>query len=380
MYFSVVFPLADFRSLHRDNAGRLDRPAWGQTDPMADFARGFGKIHTRTQSGAGYAGENYYADCDNAVRYPSQYFLKPIPGQQRSILAYPIYRRFYFDGQMAGRFELGFRLNEGSIHEIAETEGNCEYSASELSAQVMQNDLKVKLLDGREITQPFSGAVCALRDSWLLSSTRTKDLGTFDIETVGSKYVAVGDPFIFIRSGRETKLRAEKQKRELFGDDDFQLFLTRSGKQGQSFDVAVIPSVASLSKETSRERLARLFYTQIRVLAFAHSFYLRQVAAGRISGPKSLAPAIQALIERLSSLESAEGDRADELTCREMSEILQRTDLNPARLASEIEQLVKPSFLRRWFGSFFGYADRKVDIAIEAAAGTATTHLLANGP
>ncbi len=123
MYFSVVFPLADFRSLHRDSAGRLRRPAWGQTNPMAEFARGFGKIHTRTKSGAGYAGENYYADCDNAVKYPSQYFLKPIPGLKRSILAYPIYRRFYFDGQMAGRFELGFRLNEGSIHEIARFEG-----------------------------------------------------------------------------------------------------------------------------------------------------------------------------------------------------------------------------------------------------------------
>jgi hypothetical protein len=126
MYFAVVFPLADFRSLHRENAGRLERPAWGQTDPRAEFARGFGKIHTRTKSAAGYSGENYYADCDNVVKYPSQYFLHPIPGLLRSILAYPVYRRFYFDGQMSGRFELGFRLNEGSIYEIARSQGTGE--------------------------------------------------------------------------------------------------------------------------------------------------------------------------------------------------------------------------------------------------------------
>ncbi|MHC9236893.1 hypothetical protein ACX9MO_14780 [Pseudooceanicola sp. 502str34] len=346
---------------------------------MAEFARGFGEIHTRTKSGAGYAGENYYADCDNAVKYPSQYFLKPIPGSQRSILAYPIYRRFYFDGHMAGRFELGFRLNEGSIHEIAETEGRVEYSASELAAQILQNDLRVELLDGREITQSFSDAERALRDGWLLSSTRTKDLSTYDIESVGSRYVGVGAPFIFIRSGRETSLKAERQKRDLFRDGEFELFLTRSGRQGQAFDVAVIPSVASLSAEASRERLARLFYTQIRVLAYAHSFYIRQVAAGKISGPKSLEAAIQALLERLSSLEPAEGDKVDELACHEMSEILRRTDLSPAQLANEIEQLVKPGILRRWFGGFLGYADRKVDVAIEAAAGTATTHLLGSG-
>nr|WP_323780437.1 hypothetical protein [Amylibacter sp.] len=379
MYFSVVFPIADFRSLHSESAGRLERPAWGQTDPRADFARGFGGIHTRTKSGAGYAGENYYADCENLIKYPSQFFLKTIVGSKRSILAYPIYRRFYFDGQMAGRFELGFRLNEGTIHEIARSEGRIEYCTTELAAEVLQNDLRVELLDGRKLTQSFVGAANALRDGWILSSTKNKALNSFDIENVGSKYVGVGAPFIFIRAGRETKIKPDRQKRELFRNDGLELFLARSGMHGQSFDVAVIPSVVSLSEETSRERLARLFYIQIRVLSYAHSFYLRQVAAGKISGPKSLEPAIQALLERLSDLEPVEGSQADDLACHEMSEILRRTDLVPAQLAAEIDQMVKPGFMRRWFGGFFGYADKKVDIAIEAAAGTATTHLLSSG-
>lgn len=380
MYFSIVYPLADFRSLHNQSAGRLDRPAWGQADPRAEFARGFGEIHTRTKSGAGYAGENYYADCDNLIKYPSQYFLKSILGSRRSVLAYPIYRRFYYDGQMAGRFELGFRLNEDTIHDIARSEGRVDYCAAELAAEMLQNELRVELLDGRKITQSFADTAKSLRDGWILSSTKNKALKTFDIESVGSRYVGVGAPFIFIRTGRETKLKPERQRRELLQNQNLELFLTRSGVRGQSFDVAVIPSGLSLSKETSRERLARLFYIQIRVLSFAHSFYLRQVASGKISGPKSIEPAIQAMLGRLSNLEPVEGDQADDLTCHEMSDILGRADLNPARLAAEIDQLVKPGIMQRWFGGIFGYADKKVDIAIEAAAGTATTHFLSRGP
>lgn len=37
----------------------------GEHDPQAHFARGFGSIHTRTKSGEGFIGENYYADCEN---------------------------------------------------------------------------------------------------------------------------------------------------------------------------------------------------------------------------------------------------------------------------------------------------------------------------
>lgn len=380
MYFSVVFPIADFRSLHNENAGRLERPAWGQTDPRAEFARGFGAIHTRTKSGSGYAGENYYADCENLIKYPSQIFLNPISGSKRSILAYPIYRRFYYDGTMAGRFELGFRLNEGTIHEIARSEGRLEYCTTELAAKLLQSDLRLELLDGRKLTQSFAEATKALRDGWLLSSTKNKALNTFDIASVGSRYVGVGAPFVFIRAGQETKLEAVRQKRELLRNDGLELFLVRSGVHGQSFDVAVIPSVVSLTEETSRERLARLFYTQIRVLSYAHSFYLRQVAAGKISGPRSLEPAIQALLDRLSALHPVEGNQADDLACHEMSEILRRADLSPAQLAAEIDQIVKPGFISRWFGGIFGYADKKVDIAIGAAAGTATTHLLSSGP
>ena len=376
MFISITFPVADFRNLHRYNAGRLNRPAWGHSDPQAKFARGFGAIHTRTKSGNGFIGENYYADCDNLVRYPRQCFLTPIPNLNRAILAYPFYRRFYFDGQMAGRFEFGFRLNEGSIDAIEATEGPLRYSASSVARQMLESDVRIELADGRKLVGPFSKSMDALRDGWLLSSTKTDALRTFDIESVGSNYVGVGRPFAFIRAGVETNLDNERQKRMLIQQDDLELFITRSRLHGQHFDTAVTPSKRQLDHETAKERLARLFYTQIRTLAFAHSFYLRQVSSGKIEGPKSLEPAVQSLLDRLRDLAPLEDRIDDELTCFEMRKILEHADIDIGRLTREIETQVKPGRLRRYLGVLFSYFDRKTDIAIEAAASAATKQLL----
>ncbi|MBN8291894.1 hypothetical protein JI664_07965 [Rhodobacter sp. NTK016B] len=380
MFISITYPVADFRNLHRENAGRLERPAWGRADPQAHFARGLGSIHTRTKSANGFTGENYYADCDNLVRYPKQFFLTPIPNLNRTVLAYPFYRRFYFDGLMAGRFELGFRLNEGSIEHIAAINGKVDYSASTVARQILENDLRVELTDGRKLTQPFWNSMDALRDGWLLSSTKTQALKTFDIETVGSNYVGVGRPFAFIRAGRETTLSKEHQMRMLLKRDDLKLFVTRSGVHGQHFDTAANPSLMGLDNETAKERLARLFYSQIRTLAFAHSFYLRQVSSGKIAGPKSLEPAVQSLLDRLADLEPLEGQESDELTCEELRKILISADIDTGRLTREIEEQVNPGWFRRNLGFLLGYFDQKADIAIEAAASAATKQLLSGGP
>lgn len=380
MFISITFPVADYRSLHLDCAGRLERPAWGDADPQAAFARGFGSIHTRTKSGNGFVGENYYADCDNLIRYPSQYFLKPIPDLNRQVLAYPFYRRFFFDGQMAGRYELGFRLNEGSINEILELHGNVEYSVSEVVQQLLQCEVRVELLDKRELIQPFLKAMIPLRDGWLLSSTKTSALRTYDIESVGAKYVGVGAPIVFVRVGREISLAKEKQKRTLLERDQFEFYITRSGIHGQQFDIAVVCSDRDLDDEGAEERLARLFYTQVRTLAFAHSFYMRQVRDENIESPRTLEPAIQDLLDRLANLVPLEESKDDSLTCSELGLILRHLDVDTSRLALEIERLVKPGWLRRKFGGLFKYFDRKADIAIGAAASAATKQLLSGGP
>lgn len=176
MFISVVFPVADLRSLHSQAAGRLEKPRWGEADPQAKFARGFGSIHTRTQSGNGFIGESYYADCNNAIRYPQQLFAESIVDSVEKILVYPVFRRFYFDGQLSGRFELGFRLNEATVYEIAQIKevnrAGSTYDAVELVRQILRQIVVVKLLDGQILRAELGSISQSLRDAYLASSTK----------------------------------------------------------------------------------------------------------------------------------------------------------------------------------------------------------------
>jgi hypothetical protein len=59
-----------------------------------------------------------------------------------------------------------------------------------------------------------------------------------------------------------------------------------------------------------------------------------------------------------------------------MVEIVKRFDVDLAKLADEVSNHLKPNWLRRNVGRFFGYLDKKGDIAIEAASTAATQKLL----
>ncbi|MEH2679627.1 hypothetical protein GFM11_33460 [Rhizobium leguminosarum bv. viciae] len=380
MFISVTFPVADFRVLHREQAGRLKIPAWGSSDPRAKFARGFGGIHTRTKSGDGFIGENYYADCQNFIRYPNLKFIEPLHNRKRPVLAYPIYRRFFFDGMFAGRFELGFRLNEASLREIRVYSEMREqpvlFDPVAISRQMLESDISLHLLDDRVEVCPSVQSQSYLRDGYLLSSTRSDALSEYDIATVGSRYVGVGAPFVVIRAASETPLLRQKRMRPLLERHDMEAFAIPSGVDQQNFDTIVIKSLSTLNAETAHERLVRLVYTQLRTLLFAHKFYLDGHDDGTMPKSSGLQQAISVMLDRMKALAPLEGDRHDAETCAMMAEIVKRFDVDLAKLADEVASHLKPSWFRRNVGRIFGYLDKKGDIAIEAASTAATQKLL----
>ncbi|TBD65699.1 hypothetical protein ELH22_21400 [Rhizobium ruizarguesonis] len=380
MFISVTFPVADFRVLHREQAGRLKIPAWGSSDPRAKFARGFGGIHTRTKSGDGFIGENYYADCQNFIRYPSLKFIEPLHNRKRPVLAYPIYRRFFFDGIFAGRFELGFRLNEASLREIRVYSEMREqavlFDPVAISRQMLESDISLHLLDDRVEVCPSVKSQSYLRDGYLLSSTRSDALSEYDIATVGSRYVGVGAPFVVIRAASETPLLRQKRMRPLLERHDMEAFAISSGVDQQNFDTVVIKSLSTLNAETAHERLVRLIYTQLRTLLFAHKFYLDGHDDGTMPKSSGLQQAISVMLDRMKALAPLEGDRRDAETCAMVAEIVKRFDVDLAKLADEVASHLKPSWFRRNVGRIFGYLDKKGDIAIEAASTAATQKLL----
>lgn len=380
MFVSVTFPLADFRSLQAEKCGRLDRPHWGSADPRATFARGFGAIHTRNKSGNGFVGENYYADCNALLKYPSQLFLDAIPSLARKILLYPVYRRFFFDGQFSGRFELGFRLNEATVQEVCLMHPSAKYDLIGITSQLLLNTVVINLLDRRSPNTIFHQASPLLRDGYIMSSTKQDSFVLHDVASVGSTYVGVGAPFVFIRSSGDTPLSPTKHRRDLLQGDGFSLFQTRSGIGGRSIDVLVLESNRSVTSESARERLARLFYSQIRAITFAHSYYLTKLDEGRLPRSRHLAPALAAMIDRIKGLVPVTGDLRDGDTCRELRSILDNTNVDVQQLADEIERRLKPRRAFQLLAQVFTYFDKKADKVIEAAAITATKQVLSSGP
>jgi len=114
----------------------------------------------------------------------------------------------------------------------------------------------------------------------------------------------------------------------------------------------------------------------MRALTFAHSFYVRQVDSRRFSGENPLTPAIKSMLERLKNLAPIEGDGFDAEVCAAMAAIIRNSDVKPEQLTVEIERRFKKGWIRRIFSPLMRAIDKKTDIAIEAAASTATTHIL----
>lgn len=382
LFVSIVFPIADFRSLHSEKGGRLDKPRWGEHDPQARFVRGFGSIHPRTKSGVGFVGENHYADCENLVKYPNQTFISALTTETREVLSYPTYRRFYFDGQMSGRFEFGFRLNEASIDDIIRTaryRGNAvNYDPIKVVRELLTKPVNLHVPDGRNLDTRFLDAANTLRDSYLISSTQSAKMAEFDLSSFGAKYVSVGAPFTFVRAGSDTPIDTAKRHRLLFSGD-FEFYGVPSGHQGRNIDTVILNSPEELEYESEQERFARLFYTQLRALSFAHSFYVRQVDDGEIAGVSPLESTISSMLERLKELSSLGGDGRGADLAPAMTKIVENSDISAARMSEEIDKRFKKPFYQRYFPGIFRYFDKKVDIVIESAASTITKQGLSGG-
>jgi len=263
---------------------------------------------------------------------------------------------------------------EGLMHPSA------NYDLIEITRQLLMNRIVVNLLDSRSPDALFYQASTLLRDGYIMSSTYQKSLALHDVTSVGSTYVSVGAPFVFIRSGIDTPVAPLKRKRDLLQGDGFSLFQTRSGVRGHDFDMVVLKSTRDLMSESPKERLARLFYSQIRAMTFAHSYYLTKLDEGRLPQSRHLSPAIGAMIERIKEFVPVAGDSRDAETCRELRSILDNTDVNVDRLSSEVERRLKPRRASKILSRVFTYFDKKADKAIEAAAITATKQVLASSP
>jgi len=129
MHVTIQIPITDIRPTADNSAPRIAAPNWGHLTKYKDFTRSFGVIEQRQRGVGAVSGEDLYVSARKAIRMADGFGSKPIEVGDCEVLFECTFRRFFFDGEMAARFEIGFTLRRSSQRAIAEKGQKLDASA-----------------------------------------------------------------------------------------------------------------------------------------------------------------------------------------------------------------------------------------------------------
>lgn len=353
MFVVAQLPVSDLRGLVAGEMGRLKKPAWGSPAPDAPFMRGFGPISTRNASSLGMAGEHFFADFDRAATFRSR--LSGLPVELK-----PWFRRFYFDGQVSGRFEFGFMsVDIRSNEDIAVDPAAIAEAIGELV-------LEVNIADTPPISVELADAGEALGLALLSATTERRHLNAFPIgETLGVQ-VAVGEPtyhFRLVPGEAAEPGRDSRRETERFG-----LWITSAGGS-RRHNVLVQRSEYGTLDEPSPERAVRVIFAHLNAFVFALS-RLERIRDDDAAGiDEALArQVVPRLIERLANYApsgpAANGDDLLAAALRAFGEAYRgRAEALATALGAYMAELNKPTAMR----NLANYAQSMLELIVTTA-------------
>jgi len=114
VFFHVQFPFSDLRAFVKTNPEPVASPSWPAPIVDVEFVRSFGCIRRRPSGGlTGWIGEAAFCQIRRAAVFRAR--------DQDFRLAF---RRLYFDGVAAGKFEFGLRLRPNQLNRPLERDIN----------------------------------------------------------------------------------------------------------------------------------------------------------------------------------------------------------------------------------------------------------------
>lgn len=306
MFIVVQFPFADLRPIIPGKRGLLPSPDWAADEPKG-FVRGFGKVSQRNSSGLGLVGESRFADMGNAIRFPEQVSYAE-DGWPCNLSVVPWFRRLYFDGQITGRFEIGFLIPEE--YEELVFDGNEDASPikpATLVQQLLTTAVQINSVDGSKQVAPFGRCAKLLGMAYLAASTSNAGLKTYPIaETIGS-YFFIGDPLTSIRIASARPISEGRDRRYLTSHNEPAVFITSARGSDTRNNVVVQASEKGTREETAQERVTRVLFAHLNSLIFAYA-QLQQTGPA-IAGQSNrdiLRGAAKTMIERLATFKQTD--------------------------------------------------------------------------
>lgn len=281
MFVMLHFPFVDLRGIHENRLGRSPRPDWRSDDPGQCFVRGFGGMSARNAKAFGLVGERAYVEFEHALAFPT-------PGAHRQegwSHGVPLrvwFRRLYFDGDIAGRFEVGFNTDANFENEIA-TGYWPPYDLPSLARSVCDIPVEVRSSDGSIAASTLERCGEALGLAYIVATTLNSERSGHPAAEIMDSAFRVGSPAVHVRARAAVRIALPTDRRDVVENDNGgHMFLTSVAK-GQRRNTMTVQISCAEGAETAEERARRVLFTHLNSVLHASDFLTATMDAKSIA-------------------------------------------------------------------------------------------------
>lgn len=279
MFGLLQLPFADLRCLTEDRFNRVQRPNWDSDDPGECFVRGFGKMSSRNVTGYGLMGERAYVEFDHAVVFPTPVRHKQ-EGWPQEIPLLLWFRRMYFDGDIAGRFEFGFMADPKIEQAFFEANPELRYDLAEVARTINEAKVEVRSPDESRTESRLDRCGTALARAFLTATTTKDGLKRYPPAELEGRFLVLGPSTIHLRVPAALPVLGTEDRRLILQADDDCLFITSAAASARRNTVVVQISPKTSRREPPAERARRVLFAHLNAMLFAYS-HLVSVADGK---------------------------------------------------------------------------------------------------
>lgn len=270
MFGLLQLPFADLRCLADDRFGRVPRPDWDVDNPGESFVRGFGKMSSRNATGYGLMGERGYVEFDHAVAFPTPVRHKQ-EGWPEAIPLLLWFRRMYFDGGIAGRFEYGFMADPKIEQAFFEAHPELRYDLAEVGRTINDAQVEVRSPDESRTETRLDKCGRALGRAYLAATTTKEGLKRYPPAELEGRFLVLGPSTIHLRVPVALPVLETDDRRPILETGDDCLFITSAAGCARRNTVVVQISPTTSRREPGDERARRVLFSHLNAMLFAHS-------------------------------------------------------------------------------------------------------------
>lgn len=270
MFGLLQLPFADLRCLADDRFDRVPRPDWSADDPGECFVRGFGKMSARNATGYGLVGERGYVEFDHAVAFPTPVRHKQ-DGWPREIPLLLWFRRMYFDGDIAGRFEFGFMADAEIEQAFFAENPELRYDLTEIARTIKETKVEIRSPDESRTESRLDRCGTALARAYLTATTTRDGLKRYPPADLEGRFLLLGPSTVHLRVPVTLPVLETEDRRPILETGDDRLFITSGAGAARRNTVAVQISPTASRREPSAERARRVLFSHLNAMLFAYS-------------------------------------------------------------------------------------------------------------